>query len=142
MFKKAIKTDKAPAAVGPYSAGIKLGDFVYLSGQLPIDPVTNQIVEGGILGGGGVGKTDGVCDEGAEFRTGDGAVRPKLSVTVTVDQPIGGHGADGVKIPVSGNVGKGAGDVFRQPQPGNNGVHIRALPAVGTLVHPKLRSDG
>ncbi|MBE6114580.1 MAG: RidA family protein [Erysipelotrichaceae bacterium] len=48
MFKKAIKTDKAPAAVGPYSAGIKLGDFVYLSGQLPIDPVTNQIVEGGI----------------------------------------------------------------------------------------------
>ena len=48
MFKKAIKSDKAPAAIGPYSAGIKLGDFVFLSGQIPVDPATGLVVEGGI----------------------------------------------------------------------------------------------
>lgn len=48
MFTRAIKSDKAPKAIGPYSAGIKLSDFVYLSGMLPIDPVTNEMVEGDI----------------------------------------------------------------------------------------------
>lgn len=48
MFTKAITSEKAPKAIGPYSPGVKLGDFVYLSGQLPMDPVTGQIVEGGI----------------------------------------------------------------------------------------------
>ncbi|MCR3955431.1 MAG: Rid family detoxifying hydrolase [Gudongella sp.] len=40
-----IATEKAPAAVGPYSQGIKAGDFVYTSGQLPIDPETGQLVQ-------------------------------------------------------------------------------------------------
>lgn len=40
-----IATEKAPAAVGPYSQGIKAGDFVYTSGQLPIDPATGQLVQ-------------------------------------------------------------------------------------------------
>ena len=48
MFSKAIKSDKAPAAIGPYSPAIQLGDFVYLSGQIPVDPATNEIVSGGI----------------------------------------------------------------------------------------------
>lgn len=39
-----ISSPNAPAAIGPYSPGIKLGDFVYLSGQLPIDPMTNELV--------------------------------------------------------------------------------------------------
>ena len=45
---KAISTTKAPAAIGPYSQGIKVGDLVYTSGQIPIDPVTGNFVEGGI----------------------------------------------------------------------------------------------
>ena len=45
---KAIATDKAPAAVGPYSQAIDCGDTVYLSGQIPLDPATGVIVEGGI----------------------------------------------------------------------------------------------
>ncbi len=48
MFNQPIKSNNAPAAIGPYSAGIKLGDFVYMSGQLPIDVNTGELVSGGI----------------------------------------------------------------------------------------------
>jgi len=43
-----IHTDKAPAAIGPYSQAIEVGNFVFASGQIPIDPATGNIVEGGI----------------------------------------------------------------------------------------------
>ena len=45
---KAISTQKAPAAIGPYSQAIYVGNLVYTSGQIPIDPATGAIVEGGI----------------------------------------------------------------------------------------------
>ena len=45
---KAISTQKAPAAIGPYSQAIYVGNLVYTSGQSPIDPATGAIVEGGI----------------------------------------------------------------------------------------------
>ena len=45
---KVISTTKAPAAIGPYSQAIKVGNLVYTSGQIPIDPQTGSIVEGGI----------------------------------------------------------------------------------------------
>ena len=45
---KAISTTKAPAAIGPYSQAIYVGNLVITSGQLPIDPATGTIVEGGI----------------------------------------------------------------------------------------------
>ena len=47
-MKKAIMTDKAPKALGPYSAGIETEQFVYTSGQLGIDPEIGKIVSGGI----------------------------------------------------------------------------------------------
>ena len=46
--KQAISTPHAPAAIGPYSQAIRAGDMIYLSGQIPLDPVTMEIVEGGI----------------------------------------------------------------------------------------------
>ena len=46
MFVKAIKPANAPAAIGPYSPAVKLGDFVFLSGQIPVDPATNEMVKG------------------------------------------------------------------------------------------------
>jgi 2-iminobutanoate/2-iminopropanoate deaminase len=45
MSKKAISTDKAPAAIGPYSQGIKAGNLIFTSGQLPINPVTGVMPE-------------------------------------------------------------------------------------------------
>ena len=40
---KKVSTDKAPAAIGPYSQGIIAGDFLYASGQIPINPATGEI---------------------------------------------------------------------------------------------------
>ena len=45
-MKKPIKTSNAPGAIGPYSQGIRVGEFVYTSGQLPIDPVTKEMADG------------------------------------------------------------------------------------------------
>ncbi len=45
---KTISTPKAPAAIGPYSQAIQVGNLVYTSGQIPIDPATGVFVEGGI----------------------------------------------------------------------------------------------
>ena len=46
--KLVVSTDKAPAAIGPYSQAVRTGDLVYSSGQIPRDPATGQMVEGGI----------------------------------------------------------------------------------------------
>ncbi|NLW79202.1 MAG: RidA family protein [Ruminococcaceae bacterium] len=44
--QQAIQTDKAPAAIGPYSQGITLGEMVFTSGQIPLDPATGAVPEG------------------------------------------------------------------------------------------------
>ena len=46
MSRQIIQTDKAPAAIGPYSQAVRAGDTVYLSGQIPLDPSTGLLVEG------------------------------------------------------------------------------------------------
>ena len=45
---KSISTKKAPAAIGPYSQAVQVGNLVYTSGQIPIDPATGVFVESGI----------------------------------------------------------------------------------------------
>lgn len=47
-MKEIVKTDRAPAAIGPYSQAVKAGGFVYASGQIGLDPATGEIVEGGV----------------------------------------------------------------------------------------------
>jgi 2-iminobutanoate/2-iminopropanoate deaminase len=47
-LKEIISTDKAPKAIGPYSQAVKVGNFVFISGQIPIDPNTGRAVEGNI----------------------------------------------------------------------------------------------
>lgn len=46
MSKQAIHTDAAPAAIGTYSQAIRAGDLVFLSGQIPLDPATMEVVDG------------------------------------------------------------------------------------------------
>jgi 2-iminobutanoate/2-iminopropanoate deaminase len=48
MKKQVIVTDQAPKAIGPYSAGIRAGQFIYTAGQLGFDPATGEFVPGGI----------------------------------------------------------------------------------------------
>ena len=47
-MKKIIHTEKAPAAVGPYSQAVEINGTLFISGQVPLDPVTGKIIEGGI----------------------------------------------------------------------------------------------
>ncbi|GHE30044.1 RidA family protein [Vulcaniibacterium thermophilum] len=48
MTRDIIQTDHAPAAIGPYSQAVRVGDTVYLSGQIPLDPATGLLIEGDI----------------------------------------------------------------------------------------------
>ena len=48
MDKQVIETTNAPAAVGPYSMAIKTGNFIFLSGQVGLDPETMKLVDGGV----------------------------------------------------------------------------------------------
>ena len=48
MQKQIVTTQGAPKAIGPYEQAIKVGDFIYASGQIPLDPSTGNLVEGNI----------------------------------------------------------------------------------------------
>lgn len=47
-MRETVSTGKAPAAIGPYSQAVRSGGFLFCSGQIPIDPATGKMVEGGI----------------------------------------------------------------------------------------------
>ncbi|MGZ5280563.1 MAG: RidA family protein [Pseudobdellovibrionaceae bacterium] len=49
-MKKVILTNSAPAPIGPYSQAIEVGNLVFCSGQIPLDPVTNQVLTGDVKG--------------------------------------------------------------------------------------------
>ena len=48
MARQPVSTDQAPAAIGPYSQAVRSGGLLFLSGQIPLDPATMQLVEGDI----------------------------------------------------------------------------------------------
>lgn len=48
MALQVVTSQQAPAAIGPYSQGMRAGDFVFCSGQIPLDPVSGEVVAGGI----------------------------------------------------------------------------------------------
>ena len=50
MSKEVIATAKAPAAIGPYSQAVRVGNLLFTAGQIPLDPLTGQVVTGGIAG--------------------------------------------------------------------------------------------
>lgn len=68
MRREAISTPDAPAAIGPYSQAIKAGDYLFVSGQIPIDSAT-----GGLVGGGVADQTHRVFKNLAAILTAAGA---------------------------------------------------------------------
>ena len=48
MNKSIVQTDKAPQAIGPYSQAVRCGDLLFISGQIPLDPATQEVVQGDI----------------------------------------------------------------------------------------------
>jgi 2-iminobutanoate/2-iminopropanoate deaminase len=48
MSRSVIVTDGAPAAIGPYAQGVRVGNLIFTAGQIPIDPATQQVISGGI----------------------------------------------------------------------------------------------
>lgn len=48
-MKRIVSTEKAPKAIGPYSQAVEAGGLLFISGQIPLDPVSGKLVEGGIV---------------------------------------------------------------------------------------------
>lgn len=78
MALEFVSTDKAPAAVGPYSQGVKTGNLVFSSGQLPVDPETGKVSNGDIQ------KETRFCLENVKAVLEAGGARVEDIVKVTV----------------------------------------------------------
>lgn len=120
--KEIINTDNAPAAIGPYSQAVKVGDTVYLSGQIPLIPATMQMVEGGVV-------------EQAK------QVFANLSAVAAA---AGGSLDDAVKVNISltdlgdfTQVNEVMASVFKQPFPARACVQVAALPK-GSMIEVEV----
>ena len=118
MPREIISTDQAPTAIGPYSQAVKVGDTVYLSGQIPLNPHTMQLVEGGMAV----------------------QIRRVFDNLAAVAGAAGGSLADTVKLNVFltdlghfALVNEIMADYFKEPYPARAALGVAALPR-GALV--------
>ena len=113
MNREIISTPDAPAAIGPYSQAVKVGNTVYMSGQIPLDPTTMQLVAGDI----------------------DAEIRRVFDNLKAVAMAAGGSLNDAVKVNVFltdlanfARVNDIMATYFRQPYPARAAVGVAALP--------------
>ena len=113
MTREIISTPDAPAAIGPYSQAVKVGNTVYLSGQIPLDPATMQLVAGDI----------------------DAEIRRVFDNLKAVAVAAGGSLNEAVKANVFltdlanfARVNEIMATYFRQPYPARAAVGVAALP--------------
>ncbi len=113
MSRKAIQSDAAPAAIGPYSQGVAAGGLVFLSGQIPLDPATMELVDG-------------------DFDTRTRRVFDNLKA---VAEAAGGSLADVVKLTVYltdldnfASVNGVMAEYFEPPYPARAALGVAALP--------------
>lgn len=113
MPREIIQTDQAPAAIGAYSQAVKVGTTVYLSGQIPLDPATMQLVEGGM----------------------EAQIHRVFANLAAVAQAAGGSLADTVKLNVFltdlghfALVNQIMAEHFPQPYPARAAIGVAALP--------------
>src|SRR5665647_2310156 len=112
MPKAVISTPHAPSAIGTYSQAVRCGDTIYLSGQIGLDPVTMQLVEGI-----------------------DAQVRRVFDNLKAVAEAAGGSLEDAVKLTIYltdlahfGKVNEIMSGYFRQPYPARAAVGVASLP--------------
>jgi 2-iminobutanoate/2-iminopropanoate deaminase len=116
--RETVKTEKAPAAIGPYSQGIRSGGFLFCSGQIPLDPATGKMVEGGIKV-----QTERVLENlEAVLTSGGASLRSVVKTTVYL--------ADLADFPAMNAV---YGTFFPEEPPARATVQVAKLPA-GALV--------
>ena len=113
MPRVIIHTDQAPAAIGAYSQAVKVGATVYLSGQIPLDPATMQLVAGGI----------------------EAQIRRVFDNLAAVAHAAGGRLADTVKLNVFltdlshfALVNQVMAEYFQEPYPARAAIGVAALP--------------
>jgi reactive intermediate/imine deaminase len=113
MNRQIISTPDAPAAIGTYSQGVRAGNTVYLSGQVPLDPATMQLVSGDI----------------------DAEIRRVFDNLSAVAVAAGGTLDDAVKVTVFltdlahfGRVNEIMASYFQQPYPARAAIGVAALP--------------
>ena len=113
MTKQIISTDRAPQAIGTYSQAVRAGDTVYLSGQIPLDPVTMTLVDGDI----------------------DAQIRRVFDNLAAVAEAAGGSFRDVVKLNVFltdlghfARVNDIMAEYFQQPYPARAAIGVVALP--------------
>jgi 2-iminobutanoate/2-iminopropanoate deaminase len=122
---KAISTEKAPAAIGPYSQAIQVGNLVYTSGQIPIDPATGMIVTGGIK------------EQTLQSLTNVKAILEEVGLTMsnvlktTVFMADMGDFADMNSV---------YAEFFTEPYPARSAVAVKTLPK-GALVEIEVIAD-
>jgi reactive intermediate/imine deaminase len=113
MSRTIISTTKAPAAVGTYSQAVKVGSTVYVSGQIPLDPATGQLVEGPI----------------------DKHIQRVFANLQAIIEAAGGSFADVVKLNVFltdlanfATLNKIMAEYFQEPYPARAAIQVAALP--------------
>ena len=113
MSREIIKTDKAPRAIGTYSQAVKVGTTVYLSGQIPLDPATMEMVDGDM----------------------DAQIRRVFDNLQAVAQAAGGSLADIAKLNIFltdlGNfalVNSIMAEYFSEPYPARAAIGVASLP--------------
>lgn len=113
MTKTIIQTDKAPAAIGTYSQAVKADNTVYISGQIPLDPGSMEIVEGGI----------------------DAQITRVFDNLVAVSEAAGGSLKDAVKLTIYltdlsnfPTVNEIMAKYFDEPYPARAAIEVSALP--------------
>lgn len=113
MTKQIITTDKAPQAIGTYSQAVKVGNTVYLSGQIPLDPVTMTLVDGEI----------------------DQQIRRVFENLKAVTEAANGNFGDVVKLNVFltdlghfSRVNEIMAEYFSEPYPARAAIGVAALP--------------
>ncbi len=112
-MKKSISTKDAPAAIGPYSQGVRIGRFLFCSGQIPLDPKSGQIVSGDIAT-----QTRRVMDNIGAILTAEGITFDSIVKSTIFLTDLGDFQT----------VNEAYGSYFKQDPPARSTVQVSALP--------------